>query len=117
MDNVFPLSSKCLLNHGTGCASHYTGVSRCILADDVTTNGISPSKLDSLSETGHGPLQRQEEFFVSWTCPEMLAIQRLVPEIARTDFPVLIEGESGTGKEVFATQIHELSRDSELPFV
>lgn len=47
----------------------------------------------------------------------MLAVQRLAQEIARTDFPVLILGESGTGKEVLATQIHELSKDRELPFV
>src|SRR5262245_219995 len=67
--------------------------------------------------TAIGPFKFQDEYFVSWTCAEMLAVQRLAQEIARTDFPVLILGESGTGKEVLATQIHELSRDRELPFV
>jgi two-component system response regulator AtoC len=44
-------------------------------------------------------------------------LQRVIPEIATTDIPILILGESGTGKEVIASEIHRLSCRSKGPFV
>jgi two-component system, NtrC family, response regulator AtoC len=42
-------------------------------------------------------------------------LNALVPEIARTDIPVLLMGESGTGKDVYGQWIHRLSNHSQTP--
>jgi PAS domain S-box-containing protein len=49
--------------------------------------------------------------------PAMQDIFRVLPDIAQSDAPVLIEGPSGTGKELFAQAIHELSSRRERQFV
>ncbi len=49
--------------------------------------------------------------------PKMLEILRLIPRVAASDSPVLIEGESGTGKELIASAIHEMSLRSKGPYV
>ncbi len=49
--------------------------------------------------------------------PKMLEILRLLPKVASTDSPVLIEGESGTGKELVASAIQELSPRSKGPYI
>lgn len=41
----------------------------------------------------------------------------LLPQIARSDWNVLIEGETGTGKGIVAKMIHDLSQRREGPFV
>ncbi len=41
--------------------------------------------------------------------PPMIAVKKLIRQIAPTDVSVLIQGESGTGKEVVADVIHALS--------
>jgi two-component system response regulator HydG len=49
--------------------------------------------------------------------PEMLAVKRLVRQIATTDVSVLIQGETGTGKEVVADILHALSPRRDKPMV
>lgn len=49
--------------------------------------------------------------------PEVLEIIHMLPRIAASDSPVLIEGESGTGKEIFASSIKDLSMRKNRPFV
>ncbi len=49
--------------------------------------------------------------------PKMLEILRLIPRVAVSDSPVLIEGESGTGKELVASAIHQMSHRSKGPYV
>ena len=51
------------------------------------------------------------------TSPAMLAVKRLVRQIAGTDVSVLIQGETGTGKEVVADILHALSARHEQPMV
>ena len=45
--------------------------------------------------------------------PEIMAVKRLIRQVAATDSNVLISGESGTGKELVASAIHRLSNRSE----
>lgn len=49
--------------------------------------------------------------------PRILAIKRLISQIAPTDINVLIQGESGTGKEVVADALHHLSERHDKRFV
>jgi two-component system response regulator HydG len=59
---------------------------------------------------------RTEEALVG-NSPGMLAVKRLVRQIAATDVSVLIQGETGTGKEVVADILHALSPRREQPLV
>jgi DNA-binding NtrC family response regulator len=49
--------------------------------------------------------------------PTMLAVARLIEEVANSDVTVLIEGESGTGKEIVARAIHVKSARRDRAFV
>ncbi|HPQ05755.1 MAG TPA: sigma 54-interacting transcriptional regulator [Syntrophales bacterium] len=48
---------------------------------------------------------------------KILALMKILPDVAQTSSTVLIEGESGTGKELFARAIHRLSPRRRFPFV
>jgi len=47
----------------------------------------------------------------------LLEIIHILPRIAMSDSPVLIEGESGTGKEIFASAIKDLSKRRSKPYL
>jgi PAS domain S-box-containing protein len=47
----------------------------------------------------------------------MQQLFQLLPDVAASDAPVLIEGPSGTGKELVASAIHSLSARRDKPFV
>ena len=49
--------------------------------------------------------------------PAMHDMFAILPDVATSNVPVLIEGESGTGKELLARAIHNLSDRSAGPFV
>jgi len=53
--------------------------------------------------------QRGEDALIG-TSDGMVAVKKLLRQIASTDVTVLIQGESGTGKEVVADVIHNLSQ-------
>jgi two-component system response regulator HydG len=53
--------------------------------------------------------QRSEDALIGNSDP-MVAVKKLIRQIAPTDVSVLIQGESGTGKEVVADVIHNLSQ-------
>ncbi|MFO7724514.1 MAG: sigma-54 dependent transcriptional regulator [Oceanipulchritudo sp.] len=58
---------------------------------------------EKLAPLGKSPVWRQ--------------IEKQLPQIARTDDPVLITGPSGVGKEVVARRIHMLSERRDKPFI
>lgn len=49
--------------------------------------------------------------------PQIKKLLRILPKIAKSDAPVMIQGESGTGKEVFAHQIHISSKRAAGPYI
>ncbi len=49
--------------------------------------------------------------------PVMIALKKLIPQIASTNSNILITGESGTGKELVARAIHQLSPRAEKRFL
>lgn len=49
--------------------------------------------------------------------PVMQQLFQLLPDVAASEAPVLIEGPSGTGKELVASAIHSLSARRSKPFV
>jgi PAS domain S-box-containing protein len=49
--------------------------------------------------------------------PVMQRLFQLLPDVAASNAPVLIEGPSGTGKELVASAIHTLSARRDKPFV
>jgi PAS domain S-box-containing protein len=49
--------------------------------------------------------------------PAMKRLFQLLPDVAASDAPALIEGPSGTGKELVANAIHHLSARREKPFL
>jgi len=49
--------------------------------------------------------------------PAMKRLFQLLPDVAASDAPVLIEGPSGTGKELVASAIHNLSARRDKPFL
>ena len=49
--------------------------------------------------------------------PKIREILSLMPDIAESDSPVLIEGPTGSGKELFARAIHNLSLRKDHPFI
>jgi two-component system response regulator HydG len=59
---------------------------------------------------------RGEDAFVG-NSPAMVAVKKLISQIAPTDVSVLIQGESGTGKEVVADAIHSSSNRRDRPIV
>lgn len=49
--------------------------------------------------------------------PKLQRIFQLLPDVAMSEAPVLIQGESGTGKELFANVIHRLSPRKDGPLI
>ncbi len=49
--------------------------------------------------------------------PKMHEIFAILPDVADSEVPVLIEGDSGTGKELLARAIHNLSKRKDGPFI
>jgi PAS domain S-box-containing protein len=49
--------------------------------------------------------------------PAMKRLFQLLPDVAASDAPVLVEGPSGTGKELVASAIHNLSARRDKPFL
>jgi two-component system response regulator AtoC len=49
--------------------------------------------------------------------PRMKQISALIPQVAQSEVPILIQGETGVGKEVLARELHAQSCRSRRPFL
>jgi DNA-binding NtrC family response regulator len=49
--------------------------------------------------------------------PGIKKLMQILPKIAGSDAPILLQGESGTGKEVFAHQIHKFSNRNHKAYI
>lgn len=49
--------------------------------------------------------------------PAMNELFKLIQQVSRTEYPVLVRGESGTGKEMVARALHSLSNRKKKPLV
>src|SRR5215471_687873 len=94
-------------------------------ASDFLTKPINPEALQlTLSNISTDPgteslapgtrLALHEAYLGS--SPNMRSIHKLLPPVAWSEAPVLIQGETGVGKEVLARQLHALSRRAHKPF-
>ena len=94
-------------------------VSTAVLLDEGRLVGAveifrDVSDVESLRQELHG----QKGFAdIIGTSPAMLAVFRILPDVAASDASVLVEGPSGTGKELVAQAIHQLSARRDGPFV
>jgi len=61
-------------------------------------------------------IQPREKRFIGED-EQIKKLMEILPQIAESTAPVMIQGESGTGKEVFANLIHENSNRSDQPYV
>src|SRR6266567_7784390 len=75
------------------------------------TKALSRARMHE--QTNHTPANGAAAF--SWL--PVREIEFLLPNIAASGVPVLIQGETGVGKEVIARRIHALSTRAEKPFL
>lgn len=61
--------------------------------------------------------QQQREEALVGSSPTMVALKKLIRQVAPNDVSVLILGESGTGKEIAADVIHSLSPRANQPII
>lgn len=92
-----------------------------LLPEPITHDGIVAvltRALETTTNNSAAGLQTNEalSFFVG-TNPQMMEVESLVGQIARSKVPVLILGETGTGKEVVARAIHKRSTRANRPFL
>src|SRR5215471_4599335 len=94
-------------------------------ANDFLTKPVSPDALQrALSNVFTGPALESLRPEPAVTLNEaylgsssnMRSIHKLLPPVAWSEAPVLIQGETGVGKEVLARQLHALSRRAHRPF-
>ena len=94
-------------------------------ANDFLTKPVSPDALQralsnvfaspSMDSFRPEPAIALNESYLG-ASPHIRSIHKLLPPVAWSDAPVLIQGETGVGKEVLARQLHSLSRRAHKPF-
>jgi two-component system, NtrC family, response regulator AtoC len=94
-------------------------------ASDFLTKPVSPEALQkalsnifgepALEPLHAGTGSSLNEAYLG-SSPNIRSIHKLLPSVAWSEAPVLIQGETGVGKEVLARQLHSLSRRAHKPF-
>jgi DNA-binding NtrC family response regulator len=74
-------------------------------------------KTDDIASQSSGEvIQPSDKKFIGED-PHIQKLMDILPRIAQSTAPVMIQGESGTGKEVFANLIHQNSNRSDKPYI
>ncbi len=81
-------------------------------SDDSDDNGEDSEASQSSGEL----VQPTDKKFIGED-PHIQKLMNILPRIAESMAPVMIQGESGTGKEVFANLIHQNSNRSDKPYI
>lgn len=85
---------------------------------DVTDLHTAKSVPDELlQESTTPPKEKSSEQKLVGEDPKIKKLISILPQIAPTNAPVMIQGESGTGKEVYASLIQQNSNRADQPFV
>ena len=72
---------------------------------------------DSVAETPKPePVPASADLFFG-SSPSMQALRNMIPLVALSEAPVLIQGETGVGKEVIARYLHSFSQRARRPFL
>lgn len=74
------------------------------------------SKKATTDESSNGVIQQAEKRFIGEN-RQVKQLMDILPKIASSTAPVMIQGESGTGKEVFANLIHNNSNRPDAPYI
>jgi len=82
---------------------------------DKDPQGKEDTKKVESSQTGDIEQPSGKEFIGD--DPQIQKLMDILPQIAKSTAPVMIQGESGTGKEVFANLIHQNSNRSDQPYI
>ncbi|MGZ5052007.1 MAG: sigma-54 dependent transcriptional regulator [Methylobacter sp.] len=91
-----------------------------------TTHPVIKPLLDKLPRAGNQPAfvvrqgterRASSADRLKGNTPAIVAIRKLIDQVAESDATVLILGESGTGKEVVARALHDASLRKDKPFV
>lgn len=69
------------------------------------------------NDGSRGETTEQDHKIFIGSHPKIQKLLDILPQIAASSAPVMIQGESGTGKEVFANLIHQKSDRSAKPYV
>jgi DNA-binding NtrC family response regulator len=78
--------------------------------------GAGPAGEGPADGGGDAPIEGYKFEDLTSRNARMLELFDLIPRVARTDSPILIQGETGTGKELIASAVHRQSRRREGPF-
>lgn len=95
-------------------------VSTAVMRDDAgeLVGGVEVFRDISEIETLRRELSGRRSFGdIIGVSPAMLEIFQLIPDVAASEAPVLIQGASGTGKELVARAIHDQSPRREEAFI
>ncbi len=85
-----------------------------LVPGDVLTIGQNEFSFQNQQEINQASINNP---FLKSKNPQWAEVLKNIPNLARTDFPVLILGPSGSGKEIIAKQVHEYSHRSYGPYV
>jgi transcriptional regulator with PAS, ATPase and Fis domain len=100
-----------------GETDHGTGAGGAHLLNPLASLAALTLEVERLQPAVPRPARRLPAWRLVGSSAAIEHVRQRLLQVARTNFPVLVEGESGVGKEVVARLIHEHSRRSRGLFV
>ncbi len=120
MDSGKPIINKAAFIVDANGRRIPVSVSTALLRDEKggVTGGVETFRDLSLVEELRKEIeQRYEVADMVSRSASMRKLFDILPQVAASDAPVVIEGETGTGKELLARALHTLSRRHKQPFI